>query len=211
MPDASVTVKVPVIGVPEHQFTVIVQLAPGASVPHLSAAVKPRVVFTDLMDVLVLSGLVTFTVPGVQLNITSKLVESETRLPLPLTAVDLLVVPVNAKVTDPFRSPPSIGWNVTVAEQLSPAASVAGQLCVTGKSARVDVTDETVNGAEPILLSIVLSVGLAVPTNSVGNVKLTGVTAETATCLASGSATTACGRLKLPTPVPSVPSTIWSS
>lgn len=128
MPDTSVTVKVPVIGVPEHQFTVIVQLAPGDSVPQLLVWVKPLVVFTDLMDVLAFSGLVTFTVPGAQLNITSKLVESETRLPLPLNAVDLLGAPISVNSTDPFRNPPSVGWNVTVAEQLSPAASAAGQL-----------------------------------------------------------------------------------
>ena len=50
-----------------------------------------------------------------------------------------------------------------------------------GKSARVDVTDATVNGANPMLLSIVVSVGLATPTSSVGKVKLGGVTADTAT------------------------------
>ena len=79
-----------------------------------------------------------------------------------------------------------------------------------GKSARVDLTDATVKGADPILLSIVVSRGLATPTSWVGNFKLDGVTADTATLFDSTFAATACGRLRLPTPVPAVPSTIWS-
>lgn len=142
------------IGVEEHQFTVMVQLAPEASVPQLLLWVKGLVVFTDLMDVLVLNGLVTVTVPGAQLNITSKLVERVTRAPLPLSDTDLLVAPFNVNFTDPFRNPPVVGWNVTVARQLCPAKSVDGQLWVMGKSARVDVTDVTVSGPVPILLSI---------------------------------------------------------
>ena len=211
MPDASVTVRIPVIGVEEHQLTVMVQLAPEASVPQLFFWVKGFVTFTDLMEVLELNGLVTVTVPGAQANMISKLVESVTRAPLPLSDVDLLAAPFNVNFTDPLRNPPVVGWKVTVAVQLCPARSLDGQLWVMGKSARDDVTDVTVRGAVPMLLSIVVWVGLAVPTSSVGNVKLGGVTADTATLFVSCCVTTACGRLKFPTPVPAVPRTIWSS
>jgi hypothetical protein len=128
VPDASVTVRIPVIGVEEHQLTVMVQLAPEASVPQLLVWRKGLVTFTDLMDVLELNGLVTVTVPGTQTNMISELVESVTRAPLPLSDVDLLDAPVNVNSTEPFRSPPAAGWKVTVAEQFCPPASVDGQL-----------------------------------------------------------------------------------
>ncbi len=159
VPDASVTTKIPVIGVDEHQFTVTVQLAPEASVPQLLVSVNGLVTFTDLMDVLALSGFVTVTVPEAQANIMSELVESVTSAPLPLSDVALLKAPLSVNFADPLRNPPMVGLNVTLAKQLSPAISVDGQLLVMGKSASVDVTDVTVNGAEPILLSIVLSGG----------------------------------------------------
>jgi len=95
VPEASVTNRVPVIGVAEHQFTVMVQLAPESSVPQLFVWRKGLVTFTELRDVLELNGLVTVTVPDAQANMISELVESVTRAPLPLSAVDLLVAPVN--------------------------------------------------------------------------------------------------------------------
>ena len=128
VPDASVTARVPVIGVAEHQLTVTVQLAPEPSVPQLFAWRKGLVTFTELREVLELNGLVTVTAPDAQANIISELVESVTRAPLPLSGVDLLDAPVNVKSTAPFRSPPAVGWNVTVAKQFFPAESVDGQL-----------------------------------------------------------------------------------
>src|SRR5579859_1536630 len=127
---------------------------------------------------------------------------------LPLTGTDLLATPFTLNFTDPFRSPPAVGWKVTVAVQFCPANSVGGQFWVIGKSARDDVTVETVIGAKPMLLSIVVSAGLATPTNSVGKLRLAGMTAETAMPLDSVMATAACGRLKLPMPLPAEPNTI---
>ena len=80
------------------------------------------------MDVLELNGLVTVTIPGAQANMSRKFVESVTRAPLPLTDVDRLTAPFSANFTNPLRNPPAVGWNVTVAAQLCPAASVVGQL-----------------------------------------------------------------------------------
>ena len=94
------------IGVAEHQFTVMVQLPPGASVPQLLVWRKGFVTFTELRDVLELNGLVTPTVPEAQANMISELVESVTRAPLPLSSVDLFDAPVTVNSTDPFRSPP---------------------------------------------------------------------------------------------------------
>jgi hypothetical protein len=128
VPDASVTVSVPVIGVDEHQFTVIVQLAPEDSVLQLFVWVKGLVTLTDEIDVLVLNGLVTVTVPEAHANMISSVVESVTSAPLPLSAVDLLGAPFSANATDPFRRPPLVGWKTAVAVQLCPAASLAGQL-----------------------------------------------------------------------------------
>src|SRR5271165_3408245 len=189
----------------------MVQLAPGARVPQLLVSWNWPRIFTDLREVEVVSGLVTVTVPPAPSNKTSKLGETVINAPLPLKEADLLAAPFRVNFTDPFRSPPAVGWNVTVAVQLCPAASVDGQLSVRGKSARVETVELTVKGASPMLVSVVVSAGLAIPTSSVGNVNLGGVTTETATFLVSGCVTTACGRLKSPAPVPPVPRTIWSS
>jgi hypothetical protein len=117
VPEISVTVRIPVIGVEEHQFTVIVQLAPGASVPQLLVSVKGLETFTDLSEVLELKGLVTVAFPDAQANMISKLGETVTRAPLPLTVVDLLAAPFNVNFTDPLRNPPVAGWKITVARQ----------------------------------------------------------------------------------------------
>src|ERR1700730_15621196 len=103
------------MGVEEHQFTVTVQLAPGASVPQLLVSLKGFVTFTDLTDVLVLNGLVTVTVPGAQENMMSRLVEREMVAPLPLTLVVRLAAPFKANFTCPLRKPPVVGWKFTVA------------------------------------------------------------------------------------------------
>src|SRR5450631_923953 len=173
----------------------MMQLAPGARVPQLLVSVNCPSVFTDLSDVEVVNGFVTVTVPEAPSKMTSDVVESVTSAALPLTDVDRLAAPLSVNFTDPLRNPPVVGWKATVARQLCPAA-------------RVDVTDVTVSGANPILLSIVVSVGLATPTSSVGKVKLGGETADTPTRFVSGCVTTACGRLKFPTPFPDVPRTI---
>jgi hypothetical protein len=99
VPDASVTVKIPVIGVEEHQFTVMVQLAPEPSVPQVLVSVKGVVTLTDLMDVLELNGLLTVAVPDAQANMTSKLGETVTRAALPLNDVDLLAAPFTVNFT----------------------------------------------------------------------------------------------------------------
>jgi len=165
VPEASVTVKIPVIGVEEHQFTVMLQLAPGASRLQSLVWVNGAVILTDLTDVLVLSGFVTVAVPDAQANMTSKEGEMVTRAPLPLKGTDLLAAPFKANCTDPLRSPPVVGWKVTVARQLSPAISVDGQLFVVGKSANDEITEVTANGARPMLLSCVVSGGLATPSS----------------------------------------------
>jgi len=68
---------------------------------------------------------------------------------------------------------------VIEAEQFCPPTHEVGQLSVTPKSASEEVTVLTLNGAPPRLVSTALSTRLAVPTNSVGNASVVGVTAAT--------------------------------
>jgi hypothetical protein len=77
---------------------------------------------------------------------------------------------------------------------------------VVGKSGNDDATELTVKGAVPIFVSTVFWAGLAVPTNSVGNVSDAGVTAATGRVFDSRIAATPWGWLKSPMPVPDVPS-----
>ena len=106
--------------------------------------------------------------------------ETVINAPLPLTEVVRLVALFKVNLIDPLSLPPVVGWNVTFAVQFCPAASVGGQLLVMGKSGSDEVTDVTVSGAVPRLVRIVACDGLGVPTNSVGNVRVGGDTAETA-------------------------------
>jgi hypothetical protein len=101
-----------------------------------------------------------------------------------------------------------VGRKVTVAVQLWPAIKVAGQLFVIGKSARLEVTEVTVIDAKPMLLSMVVSGGLAVPTSSVGKARVMGVAADTAAFLVTFIVATPCGEFKSPKPLPITPSTI---
>jgi len=155
VPEASVTNSVPVITSAEHHVTLIVQFAPAASVPQLFVCLNWPVMRTDLIDVLVLRGLVTVTVPPAQLNRIKSGGESVTRAPLPLTGADFEGVPASENVTAPFRSPPFVGWNVTEAEQFCPPASDTGQVFVAGKSGNDDATELTVKGAVLIFVSTV--------------------------------------------------------
>ena len=109
VPEASVTASLPVITSDEHHVTLIVQLAPAASVPQLFVCLNWPVMRTDLIDVLVLRGLVTVTFPPAQSNRINAGGESVTRAPLPRTDADFEPVPASENVTVPFRSPPVVG------------------------------------------------------------------------------------------------------
>ena len=64
----------------------------------------------------------------------------------------------------PKRSPVSIGVNVMVNTQLAPAAKLAGQLFVSGKSGPEDWIGEMISGKSPTFVSVIVWGALVLPT-----------------------------------------------
>src|SRR5438128_1041241 len=76
-------------------------------------------------------------------------------------------------VSAPARDPTAEGVNVTLIEQLAPAATVAPQLLVWAKSP-VTETPDMLSGASPVFRSVTACAGLGVPTNWRPKVRLDG-------------------------------------
>ena len=111
------------------------------------------------------------------------LTEIETRwavVPLPLRAIFCgLLLALSRKLKVAERVPATLGWKVTDAVQLAPAASVAGlrgQVEVTEKSLRLVAMVVIDSGVGRLFVSVAVCGGLEVPTVWVLKVRLEGLT-----------------------------------
>jgi len=75
-----------------------------------------------------------------------------------------LLVALSVKVSEPVRFPLAVGANVTLTEQLAPAARLAPQLFVSPKSPVVAIA-EMDSAALPLLVSVTFCAALVVPTS----------------------------------------------
>ena len=183
----SVIVKAPVL-VPVAvgaKVTGRVQLAPAATVvPHASASAKsplvatPEIVSTAvplLVRVMFCAGLVVITFCPEKVKLAD---ESVTRgaVPVPDNAMLCgLPAALSVIVTAPVLVPVTVGLNVTLMAQLTPAATGLTQLLVWAKSPLATML-EMVNPISPELVTVTVWAALVVPTNCPPNDNVEGRT-----------------------------------